>query len=200
MQSIGTKVRLKDRCEALGDDIVSEIWVQEGAKNDLIKILKQTGNKTDEILNIIDQDVLDSLDAVINEGSLQIVSGSTKSLNNQGPIIVEATKEEFVAEHVFSRLFNKLAIIRTFKNVQELKRFNNISDYTTSVGLYSNNKKKLDEAIDSINLGLISVNCLPETDFRVPRGSGINSQLGKSMGKYAFTNLTNMKPVFINTD
>ena len=181
--------------------MVSEVWVQDKAKNDFLTMIKKQSSylSLKEISNLIDQDAQDHLNTLIKQSTMKIISGSIDNIKDNQMVILETDTAD-IAENTFKNFFNRVAVIRTFTNNEDLSKLSNIPNYTTSVGIYSKNDNKIENIIQNTDLCNISVNCLPETDFRVPKGSGANSQLGKFMGKYSFTNLVNMKPIFINNN
>lgn len=196
---IGTLVRLIDRVEALSDDTIAEIWIQNSIKDKFVNALKEGFNtvKNADFEELDDHNSLEQLEALVKKESVKIVTGYFDNVKKDGIIVIEINTNT-IAREKYRALTNRLAIIRTFNEYNELNKLSYIEDYTISVGIYSKNNKEVENLIDDLDVGNIAVNSLPETDFRIPQGSGINAQLGKFSGKYAFTNLTNMKPLFIN--
>lgn len=179
--------------------MLSEIWVHKSLKADLIKNLRKSLKmRSKDDLESLDEDALTALGSTIKKNSCNVLYGNLEGIK-KGDIMILEMAGDATPDFSMNKLFNRLAVVKVFEDTDELKALNKQQDATVHAGLYSVNDEEVEEVIQDLNLGFITVNCLPETDYRIPEGSGANAQLGKFFGKYAFTNLSNMKPIFINS-
>ncbi len=164
---------------------------------DLAKALKK-GDPLDEktqISAMIDQPAAERAESWINEAAgngAKILTGGPRDGSYLEPTILTNTDPEMkiVAEEAFA----PVVVVERFDSFDEAIRMANNSKYGLQAGVFSNDQKNIDLAVDRLEFGGIIINDAPI--FRVdnmPYGGVKESGFGREGVRYAMDEMTEPK-------
>lgn len=133
-----------------------------------------------------------------NKGACILYAG--KNTNENGfycppTIITNVTKEMNIFHE---EIFAPVAIIKTFKNKEEVITLSNDSNYALGASIWTNKLKQINYLTSQIESGIFYINTFTRSDIKLSFGGFKKSGIGKELGENGIKEFMNSKAISIN--
>lgn len=179
----------------------SRVFVQEGIKDKFVegyvKAMKEAGQglgpladkiQFERVKGFFDRDA--GKTSILTGG----IKGGEKGCYWEPTVMWEPDRD---AEVYKSEIFGPVAIVKVFKEEDEVIKWANETEYGLMAGVFTQDINRAMRVTAALDSGVVGVNCVSYLDVRAPFGGTKQSGLGREMGHYALRAYTEPKTVLI---